>query len=86
MYNGYYNTVGPIKECVGLLVAIAGERSEAFIYVTRYVHMILIVHRNLEGNSGSNENHTFLVGRESVTRERRGILLPVRDAHGTGPS
>jgi len=86
LYNGYWNTVEPIKECVGLLVAIARERSEAFIYVTRYVHMILIVHRNLEGNSGLNENHTFLVGRDSVARERRGSLLPVRDTHGTGPS
>ena len=40
----------------------------------------------LEGSSGLNESHTFLVGRESVGRERRGSLLPVRDAHGTGPS
>ena len=30
LYNGYWNTVEPIKECVGLLVAIARERSEAF--------------------------------------------------------
>jgi hypothetical protein len=29
LYNGYWNTVEPIKECVGLLVAIAREQSEA---------------------------------------------------------
>jgi hypothetical protein len=40
----------------------------------------------LEGTSGLNENHTFLVDRESVARERRGSLLPVWDTHGTGPS
>ena len=34
---------------VGLLVAIAREQSYAFIYVTRYVHTILIV---LTGSGG----------------------------------
>jgi len=29
--NGYCNTVGPIKECVGLLMVIARERSVLFI-------------------------------------------------------
>ena len=33
MYNGYWNTVEPIKECVGLLVAIAHERSVQYAYV-----------------------------------------------------
>ena len=37
MYNGYWNTVEPIKECVGLLVAIARERSEA-IYLGYVFH------------------------------------------------
>ena len=36
-------------EFVGLLVAIAREQSEAFIYVTRYVHTMLIV---LTGSGG----------------------------------
>jgi len=32
--NGYCNTVGPTKECVGLLRAIAREQSVLYIYGT----------------------------------------------------
>jgi len=50
---------------VGLLVAIAGEQSEAFIYVTRYVHMILIVHRE---SGGKLRNQRFIVARSVTTK------------------
>ncbi len=32
LYNGYWNTVEPIKECVGILVAIAREQLVLYAY------------------------------------------------------
>ena len=54
------------EDDVGILSMIAREWSVLYVEVASYDTMSIRMLLYLEGTSGLNENHMFLVGRESV--------------------